>query len=136
LLEAEKVIPVQFAGPDKETTVRKGDVSGRKSDSYKKATWDWLLKTIPREKWRDHSMEVHVLVWDRDGKPVHDQLGQTFTPDKPSIRAAINYAKKLIAEGLARMTEVTGTFRSYSAYHRGMTAGNVMTFGIWERPDE
>jgi hypothetical protein len=133
IYESGKVVVKELHPADKETRVAKYEITGRKGDQYKKATWDWLLKSIPREDWPKYGLEVKVLVWQTDGKAAHDQYGQVFTPDKPSVRSAIKYAKKLIEDGIANMAEVVGNFHGYDPLRGGRRTMQAMSFGIWEK---
>jgi len=124
--EAKKVKAVWSKGATR-ASIRKWPLTGRKADQYKDGTWAWVTKLV--DNWSSSStrrpkLVINVLVWDMDGKPVHKKLGQEFTAK--DLKAAKSYAKKLIEDGLSRMTSVEG--RVIMPYEEDQ----IVNFGTFE----
>jgi hypothetical protein len=89
----------------------RSDFGVRSSRDYEDATWKWVLgKKYP---WRDVNPDapitlspVQVIVWDEHGKGANPALTQEFTPDTEGTRAAHQYAKQVISEFGALLSEV------------------------------
>lgn len=71
----------------------------RGTQYWQDATWAWLRKNSKPEQ-----LEVVVTAWPRHDEGPDPGLQQVFTPD--SVAAARAYAKKLVADGTAIMTDV------------------------------
>ena len=85
---------------------------------FEDATWEWVLKrNLPREHSEDshrHQLnlcDIEVRAWDKHDGPINPGLTQVFTPDKQGRKAANEYAKFLIREGHALMSEVVYSVR-------------------------
>lgn len=82
---------------------RKGQLTMQpESRGWQDATWPWLKKNI--KPGYPSYLEVRVLVWTPDGKAAHQELGQSFEPN--SLAGAKTYARELVKQGYASMTEV------------------------------
>jgi hypothetical protein len=108
-----------------EGSISKYPLTGRKADQYKSGNWNWVRGLV--KKWkgsRKPRLVIKVGVWDLDGKPAHNTLGQEFTAD--DLAAAKKYARDLVASGQARMTDVEG--RVIMPYEQDQ----VVHFGMYQ----
>lgn len=111
--------------------VDKWQLTGRKADRYKGASWSWLksyVKKSTSEYNNKPNLFIQVLVWDTEGQPAHDRFKQVFTPD--SLAAAKSYARKLVEDGLANLAVVEGRFSDTWSYKHPGTIVNH--FGQYE----
>lgn len=75
-----------------------------KNKGYEDATWKWALTAFPLEKRRI----VVTAFRAREGVPRDRGLEQHFDGDAKGLRAAMAYAKSLIADAVAVVTYVHG----------------------------
>jgi len=113
------MIPVIEANVEYHSGLSKAQLGYKnKAHDWESPTWDWLLKRkIPSEHAPDsHKSSVvlcdlRVIAWDNQGEPINRGLTQMFSPDKEGEKGARMYARALIAEGYALMTEVIWSIR-------------------------
>lgn len=125
---------VWVPGRGDQSTVNKWQLTGRKSDRYKAATLPWLKKYVrdfPKGSSNKPELWIQVLVWDGEGKAAHDKYKQVFTPN--SLAGAKSYAKKLVEQGIASMTQIEARFsQPFGVYKNNVI---VHDFGSFESPD-
>jgi hypothetical protein len=128
--ESKKGVKVKFVKGNNLNTIKKWDLTGRKGDQYKRGNWTWvrgIVKKWPSSSSRKPKLVIKVLVWDIQGKPVHDSFGQEFVAS--DLKGAKFYAKELVRTQQARLTSIEG--RVIMPFEQDQ----VVQFGTFE-PDE
>jgi hypothetical protein len=89
-----------------------------KAHDFESPTWDWLLKRkIPGEHSPDSYKssvvlcDIRVVAWDKMDQPRNDGMTQFFSPDKQGEKGAHMYARTLVEDGYALMSEVIWSIR-------------------------
>lgn len=86
-----------------------------KAHDWEHPTWEWLLKRKSTAPNYVILSDIKVIAWDQESQPVNQGLTQFFSPDKEGEKGAHLYAKSLIEDGYAILSEVVWSVRfSYS----------------------